>query len=344
MDVLGNQARKGLEMKIKNLLKNEGPTDHLDEFGMAVLTGLSSTPKTISSKFFYDDYGSELFKKITGAPDYYVTSTEFSILKQLASTLPALIGGNTIDIIELGAGDGHKSKLLIDGFLDFDFKVNYYPVDISEQAMLFLQNNFTESSKLEVHGVVADYFTGLSHLRALSNNRQLVLFLGSTIGNFDRTQTEDFLRRIWKSMNPEDFILIGFDQKKDIPVLNKAYNDSEGFTERFNLNLLTRINRELGGNFLIQKFKHYGFYNPLKGAMESHLVSLEEQEVTIRDLKKTFRFSKFESIHLEYSFKFLPSEIDVLCRETGFTGVGHFKDEKAWFVDSLWKVVKSPTS
>ena len=341
MGFLRNSFSKGVKMKINNLLKAELNSDYLETFGMAVLTGLSSNPKTISSKYFYDDEGSELFKRITEAPDYYVTSTEFSILKQLAHTLPALVGGETIDIIELGAGDGHKSKLLIDGFLDQHFKVTYYPIDISEQAMHFLKNTIQESPRLEIHGIVADYFTGLAHARSLSNHRQLVLFLGSNIGNFERAQSLEFLRRVWKSLNPDDFVLIGFDQKKDIEILNQAYNDSTGYTERFNLNLLTRINRELGGTFEVDQFKHYGFYNPLQGAMESHLVSLKEQSVFIRDLRKTFHFAQYEPIHLEYSFKFLPSDIDRLCHQTGFTGIGHFRDERSFFVDSLWKVVKN---
>jgi L-histidine N-alpha-methyltransferase len=177
----------------------------------------------------------------------------------------------------------------------------------------------------------------------LSRNRQVVLFLGSNIGNLDRTDSLEFLRKLWKTLNADDFVLIGFDQKKNIPVLNKAYNDSSGHTTEFNLNVLSRINRELGGDFDLDRFYHYGFYNPTEGAMESYLISLEEQQVYVRDLQRSFHFGKYEPVHLEYSFKFLPSDIEFLCDQTGFDVVKHFSDEQTYFIDSLWRVVKEAT-
>jgi L-histidine N-alpha-methyltransferase len=328
-------------MKITNLLEKNRETNTNEEFAEDILIGLSSTPKAISAKYFYDDAGSNLFQKITEAVDYYPTKKEFAILEKLASPLPEMTGAaREIDVIELGAGDGHKSRLIIDGFLNKHFKVNYYPIDISEEAMHLLRKNISSSDQLKVNGIVAEYFAGLSHVRSLSRNRQLVLFLGSNIGNFDRVHSLKFLRKLWKALDADDFVLIGFDLKKDIQILNRAYNDSEGYTSQFNLNLLTRMNRELGANFVLDQFQHYGFYNPLQGAMESYLLSKEKQSVYIRDLQRSFHFDKFEPIHLEYSFKFSPEDIELLGKQTGFAPVHHFSDAQDYFIDSLWKVKK----
>lgn len=324
-------------------LLNE-PRDYLaatkEQFAIDVLIGLCSNPKNISAKYFYDDAGSEIFQKITQHPDYYLTRTEFAILSDLSRKLPTIVGEKEIDIIELGAGDGHKSRLVIDGFLDSGTRVNYFPIDISERAMELMEPNINARDGLSVHGVVAEYIEGLHFVRSRSANKQLVLFLGSNIGNFNRAQSQGFLRRLWKSLNADDMVLIGFDMKKSIAKFNAAYNDSAGHTREFNLNLLRRINRELGGNFDPDKFEHFGTYHPVLGAMESYLLSLEEQEVYIGDLERSFHFHAFEPIHLEYSFKFLPGDIDSLSKQTGFKTVEHFTDQGKMFTDSLWRVVK----
>jgi L-histidine N-alpha-methyltransferase len=311
-----------------------------EQFAIDVLTGLCTKPKTLSAKYFYDDIGSDIFQKITQHPDYYPTRTEFEILDAIKNDIPKIIGEKEIDIIELGAGDGHKSKLIIDGFLDAGCKVNFYPIDISEKAMILLQDNIVSHPHLMVHGVVAEYFDGLRLVRKKSSNKQLVLFLGSNIGNFDRVQNQGFLRRLWMSLNAADYALLGFDLKKDVGVLTAAYNDSSDHTKDFNLNLLTRINNELGGNFNIDKFQHLGVYSPIKGAMESYVLATEHQEVYISELKRSFHFEAYEPIHLEYSFKFLKSDIEYICIKNGFKIVEHFTDPKGYFIDSLWQVVK----
>lgn len=309
------------------------------DFRREVEAGLSSYPKRIPAEFFYDDEGSRLFQKISREPDYYVTRVEFSILTRIASELPGYLGDEpAIDIVELGAGDGHKSRLVIDGFLERGREVHYYPIDISDQAMRLLGENLPRHAKLETLGLVTDYFSGLKHARSISRNRQLVLFLGSNIGNLSRRQSLEFLRTLRASLCPGDHALIGFDQKKCVDVLNRAYNDSSGYTRGFNLNLLTRINRELGGEFVLENFRHYGFYNPAQGAMESYLISREEQSVRIEQLGRAFRFGREEPLHLEYSFKFLPEDIDLLCEESGFYGVRQFLDPRAYFMDALWCV------
>ena len=329
-------------MEITKLI-NQGLFDEdalKEQFAIDVLTGLCATPKNLAAKYFYDDIGSDIFQKITQHPDYYPTRTEFQILDAIKNDIPKVIGEEEIDIIELGAGDCHKSKLILDGFLDAGCKVNFYPIDISEQAMILLQDNIASHPNLKVHGVVAEYFDGLRLVRKKSTNKQLVLFLGSNIGNFDRVQNQGFLRRLWMSLNADDYALLGFDLKKDVDVLTAAYNDSSDHTRDFNLNLLTRINTELGGNFDINKFQHFGVYSPILGAMESYVLASESQDVYISALKRSFHFEAFEPIHLEYSFKFLKSDIDFICQKNGFDVVEHFTDPKEYFIDSLWKVEK----
>ncbi len=325
-------------MKLTDLIDKNQSSNHHRAFTLDVVTGLSVTPKSIASKYFYDDIGSELFQKITQHKDYYPTKTEFSILQQISSILPALIHETEIDIIELGAGDGHKSKLILDGFLNHDCKVNFYPIDISEKAMHLLADNLTTSENLNIHGVIADYFNGLDHLKKNSKNKKLVLFLGSNIGNFTKRHCDDFLKNLAVSLSADDYVLIGFDLKKDALVLNKAYNDSDGLTKAFNLNLLHRINQELDANFDISKFQHYGYYNPTLEAMESYIISLADQDVFLKAADKTIHFEKFEAMHLEFSHKFAPPNLMELAKNNGFNVVQHFSDDKEFFIDALWKV------
>lgn len=330
-------------MKIINLAQDQNAVNNKRQFALDVLTGLSKMPKSIPSKYFYDDRGSDLFQKITAEQDYYLTSREFLILERMCQELPRAMGAvDEIDIVELGVGDGHKSKLIIDAFLTAKIKVNFYPIDISEQAMLLLQKNLPSSPLLQVEGIVADYFAGLSFVKSLSKNPQLVLFLGSNIGNFDKSEALDFVCSLWRIINHDDHVLIGFDQKKETGVLNRAYNDSSGITAAFNLNLLSRINRELSANFEPELFEHYGFYNPEKGAMESHLISRKDHSVYVGELERHFSFNKFEPIHLEYSFKFLPRDIESLSLQAGFSVVKNFSDAGEYFISSLWRASKGP--
>lgn len=329
-----------MEVSNVNLNKQSNLGEAKEKFAIDVLTGLCSNPKSISPMYFYDDIGSEIFQKITRHPDYYPTKTEFNILESIKNTLAKNIGVSEIDIIELGAGDGHKSQLIIEGFLDQGTKVNFYPIDISEKAMTLLEVNIKPHKNLKIHGVVGEYFQGLRFVREKSKNKQLVLFLGSNIGNFNNVNIQGFLRQLWKVLNAGDLALIGFDLKKDIAILNKAYNDAAGHTRDFNLNLLDRINSELGGNFDKNKFKHIGFYNPNLGAMESYLLSQEKQQIYISELERYFEFEPYEAIHLEYSFKFLKSDIERLAKLTGFKVSEHYTDENEYFIDSLWNVVK----
>lgn len=329
-------------MKLSRLISEGGSLEkaHKDQFALDVLLGLAASPKSLSPKYLYDSEGSRLFQKITSHKEYYLTKTEFEILDSIKNKIPEIVGEKEIDIVELGAGDGHKSKLIVEGFLAAGVKVNYCPIDISSMAMKQLETNFQQTDMLSIHGVVAEYMQGVKFLRDASKNKQLVLFLGSNIGNFSAPQSETFLRNLWKNLGKDDLLLAGFDLKKDISKLTAAYNDSSSHTKNFNLNLLTRINRELGADFDVSKFYHHGVYNPVKSAMESYLISTCKQKVYIKELQSYFDFDAFEALHLEYSFKFSESAISGLCSNAGFSMVQNFSDSNNYFIDSLWRVIK----
>ncbi|MDR2876916.1 MAG: L-histidine N(alpha)-methyltransferase [Chromatiales bacterium] len=332
-----------MQMDIVDLTANSSATgvDAHEQFALDVLTGLCSSPKQIPAKYFYDDNGSRLFQQIMHQEEYYLSRAELAILDAAQHELPKLVEGENIDIIELGPGDGAKSRLVISGFLRAGRSVNYYPIDISAKALDLLANNLPKDRRLSVHGIIADYTQGLRYARALSGNRQLVLFLGSNIGNFDTCQSQAFLRSVWASLAAHDRLIVGFDLKKDVATLTSAYNDSGGHTRAFNLNLLRRINKELGADFDLNGFQHFGVYNPVLGAMESYLLSVRVQEVYIAALERSFGFEEFEPLHLEYSFKFLEQDIERLCDQIGFGLERNFYDPKHYVVDSLWSVHKN---
>jgi dimethylhistidine N-methyltransferase len=328
-----------MRMDIVDLHATTAPAgaEHRGRFALDVLAGLCARPKRIPAKYFYDDRGSRIFQRITRQSEYYLTAAELEILRRMKDSLPRLVPGERIDIIELGPGDGQKSRLLIEGFLRAGRRVAYYPVDISAQALDMLADNLPRQPGLTVHGVVAEYFAGLRHACADSAGHRLILFLGSNIGNFDNRQNRVFLHRLRRSLDDGDHAVIGFDLKKDVEVLTRAYNDAAGHTRDFNLNLLRRINSELGGDFDPRGFRHFGIYNPVLGAMESYLLSTRDQQVRIAALGRSFRFEAHEPLHLEYSFKFLERDIAGLCAQAGFRQEGNFYDDRRYFVDALWR-------
>jgi uncharacterized SAM-dependent methyltransferase len=193
---------------------------------------------------------------------------------------------------------------------------------------------------LNATGIHADYFKGMEWIKKHSEQRNVVLFLGSSIGNFDTLSTIEFLQHLHNTLNKGDFVLLGFDLCKDPNILMPAYNDKKGITREFNLNLLHRLNRELGANFNLDKFRHYSCYNVYNGAMESYLISLEKQTIYIDALKKIFEFREIEAIHVEYSFKYRSEQIEEWAHKTGFRIVKHYFDSHHYFLDSLWCVEK----
>ena len=313
------------------------------ELALSVLEGLSAKPKSLPSRFFYDDKGSKLFRQIMELEEYYPTRCEAEILGTQGDKIISHLKDERFNLVELGCGDGAKTILLLRSILAQKKSLKYVPLDISQGAVESLLQNLEAEFKdlpFDVQGLVAEYFQGLNWLTDNVANRNLVLFLGSNIGNFNRPMALRFLRHLWHSLNDGDLVLIGFDLKKDLDVLYDAYNDKKGITKEFNFNVLDRINETLGGNFKREKFQHQGLYNIQTGAMESYLISQEKQSVHIEELGKDFTFNPWEPIHMEYSYKYLPSDIEFLSSSTGFEIVENFTDEKGYFIDSLWKVKK----
>jgi dimethylhistidine N-methyltransferase len=311
------------------------------DFAQDVQIGLSKKIKTIPCKYFYDEEGVQLFCQITKLEEYYLTDCEFEILENHKEDILRTVGNDSFNLVELGAGDGKKTRVLINHILKSDLDVKYIPIDISEEAIKSLIQDFN-SHEIDIHidGLVADYFAGINWLSRNGKHTNLVIFLGSNIGNFNKTESEIFLGKLHDALNFGDYLLIGFDLKKDVSILNNAYNDSLDITAYFNLNLLNRINRELGGDFKPGLFKYYGSFNEDSGAVESFLVSQKNQTVHLESLDKSFTFEKGESIHTENSFKFTESEISSLANKSGFKILQNFTDSKGYFIDSLWQVIK----
>ena len=306
-----------------------------------MLAGLSATPKSLSSKYFYDDEGSRLFQRIMKLPEYYLTGCENEIFAEQADDIYRSFAndGGGFDLIELGAGDGTKTAVLIDHFLKRHADISYSPIDISQEALDELTAKFkAEFPSLKMNALNGDYFKILDSLRYVGGRRKVLLFLGSNIGNFNREQSVDFFRQLRAVMNDNDLLFVGFDLQKDPHVIVAAYDDLQGVTAKFNLNLLTRINRELGGHFDPEKFIHYANYRPIEGSARSFLISREEQTVRIDALSREFHFAQWEPIFMEISQKYSLSFIAWLAEESGFSIDQNFFDGRRYYCDSLWSV------
>ena len=312
----------------------------LNNFLNDVDAGLSAQNKYLSSKYFYDDEGSRIFQKIMDMPEYYLTNSELDILKnQPGEILKALNFDQAFNIIELGAGDGSKTMELLKYFDKQQLDVTYIPVDISAEVTEKLALKLTSDiPSLKVEPMVGDYFHILKEVEK-DNKPHLLLFLGSNIGNYETDDAKGLLDLFNKSMHPGDKLLAGFDLKKNPNLISKAYSDPHGITKSFNINLLTRINTELGGNFNIVDFDFFSSYNPQNGEVRSYLVSLVDQIVNIEQLKKSYKFSRDELIYTELSRKYSLHEIEQLGMASGLKIQQHFIDEWNYFADSLFSKI-----
>lgn len=318
--------------------KYTGAGHSISIFADDVARGLRKNPKSLPCKYFYDDAGSMLFKEIMYLDEYYLTQCELEILKTHKQDVTDLIGSTQFNLIELGAGDGMKTKVLLGHFLEKGLHFRYIPIDISGWALKDLVSDIkTCYGNLSCQAVVADYFAGLRWVTDSDDHRSVVLFLGSTIGNLDPDETGVFLSGLKNSVRKGDLVLIGFDLKKDIQTMISAYNDSRGVTALFNMNVLRRINSELKGDFDIDKFQYYSTYNAGYGAVESFLISRDKQAISVEACGQTFFLDQWESIHTESSYKFHENHLIRLADENGFEVVAHFYDTRRYFIDALWR-------
>ncbi|HVV54904.1 MAG TPA: L-histidine N(alpha)-methyltransferase [Mucilaginibacter sp.] len=311
-----------------------------DNFYKDVIIGLKSVPKRLSSKYFYDAKGDKLFQEIMHCQEYYPTRCELEIFsKKTAEICEAIIGdGSAFDLIELGAGDATKSSYLLQYLIEQKADFTYLPIDISDNVISYLTASLPVSlPSLRMRGLNGEYFDMLKEAAASSGRRKVVMFLGSNIGNMTANEALEFCKGIRNNLSSGDMVLMGFDLKKNPKTILAAYNDKNGITKRFNLNLLERINRELNADFHLSKFDHYPTYDPETGACKSYLISLEEQEVTINN-KEHIRFLKNEYIYTEISQKFTVLQTEQIAENAGFKPVTCFFDSKKWFLDAIWIV------
>lgn len=313
-------------------------------FAEDVRKGLSSDPKYLLSKYFYDERGDGLFRKIMELDDYYLTNSEFEIFNTCKSEILQLIDPHDklgFQLIEFGAGDGLKTKVLLSHFLNEQVNFKYIPIDISGNVLEILKRDLKNNYPgLEIVGIQDDYFHALKQLNLEGNSRKVVLFLGSNIGNFTDGEAIDFLKKLSYNLSNEDLLMIGFDLKKDPSTILSAYDDSEGVTREFNFNLLQRINNELGGNFDLKTFKHFPSYDPVSGATKSYLISKIRQSVSIEALYQEFHFLPWEPIFTEVSQKYNMVDVENLARNSGFTIKENYYDSNSYFVDSIWMLAQ----
>lgn len=305
-------------------------------FAREVLKGLTSQPKQLSSKWFYDDTGDKIFQQIMALPEYYLTRSEYEIMEK-APLLDALdVLGPAYDIIELGAGDGYKSMVLLRRLLEANTTIRYIPIDISSSVLETLTSSVEAAlPHLEVVAQQGEYFEVLERLSAYTERPKLVLFMGSNIGNLLHPIAIDFLTQLGKMMQVQDRLLVGFDLKKDPATILAAYNDAKGITASFNYNILHRINRELSGNFDVSLWRHVPVYNPESGTCKSYLMSTAAQTVQIDELDISIDFDPFETIHTEISQKYSHKVIQWLCAEAGLVPTTYYTDSNAYFADYI---------
>ena len=321
-------------------MKNSTETNTLTEIGLDLIKGFSAKPKNISSKYFYDDEGSKIFQEIMKMPEYYLTNAEQEIFETQSGAIVTKLQ-NLKDhlVIEMGAGDGSKTFYLLRELLNQKNNTKYIPVDISRKALENLTSSINSKlPDLLIEPIHGDYFSIQTQLD-FCHGESLFLYLGSNIGNYENQNLKDLLDLFYGLMKKGDKILIGFDLQKNPYKILDAYNDKAGLTKKFNLNLLHRLNRELGGNIDVGKFDFYPFYNPYLGELRSCLISLEKQEIYFDLLEKSFVLEKNELIFTELSKKYSIEGIESLAHSHNFKIIDHFTDSKGFFIDSLWQKV-----
>ena len=305
-----------------------------------VIEGLSSQPKFLQSKYFYDQAGDALFQEIMRSPEYYPSDCEMEIFAGQCSELARKItgDGNDFDLIELGAGDATKTNFLLQYLIEQTVKFTYKPIDISENIINYLNSTLPIILPgIQIEGLNGDYFDMLTKTVNDSQKRKVVLFLGSTIGNMPIKDAAEFCKEIRNTLSVGDMLLLGIDLRKNPNIILAAYNDKGGITKKFNLNLLTRINRELGADFDIREFDHFPTYDPLTGACKSYLICLKTKVVQIGSY--AILFQKDEIIDMEISQKYTLEDTRALADASRFVPVADFYDKKNWFLDTLWVAV-----
>ncbi|MFK7812132.1 MAG: L-histidine N(alpha)-methyltransferase [Maribacter sp.] len=310
------------------------------QFEEEVHNGLTDYPKHLSSKYFYDEKGDQLFQDIMNMPEYYLTDAEFDIFSTHTNEITQLFSkaSESFNLIELGAGDGKKTKILLQKLIDNKVDLNYLPIDISQNVLNQLSNSLkNEIPEVTVKTQQGTYFEALKNIASLTDDKKVILFLGSNIGNLLHPQAIEFLTQVQELMRKEDLFFVGFDMKKNPKTILDAYNDQTGITAAFNKNILARINSELGGDFDLDKFLHWEVYDPETGTAKSYLVSKEQQSVSIEKLSLKIDFVPWESIHTEISQKYDDKTVEWLAEKSGLQLDSQFTDSKKQYKNYVFK-------
>ena len=311
--------------QIVNLLQEINPGQMAKE----IIAGLKKNPKQIPSKFFYDKKGSQLFEEITAIDEYYPTRTEMKILASIWEKL--YLDFEELSIVELGSGDASKIRLLLGQIPSYRLSgITYLPVDISIDALKWAVADLSVSfPSLQITGYAADFLSPLKIMRR--KGPYLFCFFGSTIGNFNLEEIMWFLRRLGNEMQTGDRLLLGLDMVKEINILEKAYNDVQGITARFNKNILNVVNYWTKGNFQTEEFDHVAWYNAQEQRIEMHLKARRAMEVFLGINGETISLARGEMIHTENSYKFTPADVDMFGRWAGLRKIDSFSDVRQWF-------------
>ncbi len=310
----------------------------LDLFRKAVVEGLSARPKQLPSRYFYDTAGDRLFGQIMKSPAYYLTRSERENMPAVARGIADWLGSDSLDLIDLGSGDGVKTEILIEHLIQSNQAMRYFPVDISPGVIVEQKKRLEQGwPALEIQPIAADYIRD-SWVLPQAADKRLFLFLGSNLGNFDQDGEQLLFAMLRRLCRTGDGLLIGLDLAKEPARILAAYNDPEGITARFNLNILERINRELGGNFDLSSFVHYPVYDPLKQEARSHLVCTRRAEFGLSSGEQ-FSFEAWEAIHTETSRKYQLEKLKSKALSAGFETQKSFvykEDQSEVFADLLW--------
>lgn len=308
------------------------------EFENHVREGLTTFPKFLSSKYIYDEKGDALFQQIMGLPEYYLTNAEYNIIETHKTELAQLFKNEQgFDLIELGAGDGKKTKVLLEELVAQKRTFTYIPIDISQNAIDKLAASLLKKwPAMDIQGEQGTYFQVLERLAQYNKRPKLVMVLGSNIGNFKHRDAIDFLRKLGDCMAAQDLLFMGFDQKKDPIRIQNAYADSQGVTQEFNRNLLHRINTEMHANFPVNDFEHWEAYDPETGTAKSYVFATRPCEVHIKKLDLTIHFKKWETIHTEISQKYDDDVVTWLAGEAALKINHIFEDDQQLYKDYLF--------
>lgn len=317
-------------LQLERLISSTRPSATELDPGRDVVSGLSQTPKSLPAQYFYDDRGSQLFEQICELPEYYLTRTETQILQQCAEAIAQITG--PCELVELGSGSSVKTRILLDAYAGLEYPLRYLPIDVSagilESSARDLLANYPS---LQVHGLIGTYELAMERLMPSRLQARMLCFLGSTLGNLSPQECEVFFSQITAALQPGEYFLLGVDLQKPKQVLEAAYNDRQGVTAAFNLNMLHHLNWRFEGNFDPTQFEHQAFYNDSQHQIEMHLRSLRSQTVQLRALNSTVNFAADETILSEISRKFHLTTLKQELQSQGLIPLQVWTDPNQWF-------------